>query len=196
MSSISGVREGCRPIKSYKSFWAREVARTTMDYDFKCTMKLVQDTDLKQNLDLKVTGSENIGQLLDKTEKVTGRGYVPEKPGKIDVGIVGAGVSGLFTALLFDWLNHHPALKDKGLKINYDIMEAAGADRLGGRLYTHHFTDEEHDYYDVGAMRFPNNYIMKRLVIDTLARRCRLQLTCSKGRFNCLSISDLRRKAG
>ncbi|KAL2689192.1 hypothetical protein Neosp_003244 [[Neocosmospora] mangrovei] len=92
------------------------------------------------------------------TKDKTGPGYIPEKPGKIDVGIVGAGVAGL----LFDWLNGHPDLKGKDLKINYDILEAAGADRLGGRLHTHHFSDKEHDYYNVGAMRFPNNTIMKR----------------------------------
>ena len=85
--------------------------------------------------------------------------------GKLDIGIVGAGVAGLFSAMVFDWLNEHPELKGK-LKINYDILEAAGEERLGGRLYTHKFSEGDpaktHDYYDVGAMRFPNNDIMKR----------------------------------
>ncbi|KAJ0332484.1 hypothetical protein COL922a_011481 [Colletotrichum nupharicola] len=49
------------------------------------------------------------------------------------------------------------------LKIYYEILEAASEDRFGGRLYTHHFSkDGTHDYYDVGAMRFPENDVMQR----------------------------------
>ncbi|KAG0694127.1 hypothetical protein DFH29DRAFT_1073006 [Suillus ampliporus] len=59
------------------------------------------------------------------------------------VGILGAGVGGLYTALMLD-----------SLGINYEILEAS--DRTGGRLFTHHFSnDKEYDYYDVGAMRYP-----------------------------------------
>ncbi|KAI8722658.1 hypothetical protein NCS52_00410100 [Fusarium sp. LHS14.1] len=144
--------------KSYKHMWARDVAQATMKYDSEGLIKLMKGSVPG------IKGNENIGQLHEMTKDKTGAGYIPESPGKIDVGIVGAGVAGLFTALLFDWLNAHPDLKGKGLKINYDILEAAGAGRLGGRLYTHHFSDEEHDYYDVGAMRFPNNTIMKSLL--------------------------------
>lgn len=78
------------------------------------------------------------------------------------VGIVGAGVAGLFTAMIFDHLS------DKyGLKVDYEILEAS--ERVGGRLYTYNFTNSKdqppvgpHDYYDVGAMRFPEIPIMKR----------------------------------
>lgn len=38
---------------------------------------------------------------------------------------------------------------------SYDILEAAGDERLGGRLYTHEFSETPHGYYDVGAMRCP-----------------------------------------
>jgi len=39
--------------------------------------------------------------------------------------------------------------------------EALGADdRMGGRIYTHWFSNAKHDYYDVGAMRFPDITIM------------------------------------
>lgn len=44
-------------------------------------------------------------------------------------------------------------------------------ERLGGRLYTHYFseeTEETHDYYDVGAMRFPDIPVMKQCVLDEL----------------------------
>ncbi|KAG1733554.1 hypothetical protein EDB19DRAFT_1855077 [Suillus lakei] len=59
------------------------------------------------------------------------------------VGILGAGVGGLYTALILDSLN-----------IEYEILEAS--DRTGGRLLTHKFLGGgEYDYYDVGAMRFP-----------------------------------------
>lgn len=78
------------------------------------------------------------------------------------VGIVGAGVAGLFTAMIFDYL------KDKyGVKVEYEILEAS--ERVGGRLSTYTFPAREgqpgigdHDYYDVGAMRFPEINIMKR----------------------------------
>lgn len=59
------------------------------------------------------------------------------------VGIIGAGVGGLYTALLLD-----------SLGIDYDILEAS--DRVGGRIFTHRFnetawsqsTPDDPDYYD------------------------------------------------
>ncbi|PPQ76897.1 hypothetical protein CVT24_008782 [Panaeolus cyanescens] len=76
------------------------------------------------------------------------------KDGKVDcppwyrVAIIGAGVAGLRAAML---------LQSKG--IPYDILEASG--RAGGRAFTYKFspgsTPGKHDYYDVGAMRFPKN---------------------------------------
>ncbi|KAL8691863.1 MAG: hypothetical protein Q9218_003007 [Villophora microphyllina] len=74
------------------------------------------------------------------------------------VGIVGAGCAGLFTGLIFD---HLKAVY--GLNVDFEILEASGNQRLGGRLYTHYFSDQPHDYYDVGAMRFPASPIMKRV---------------------------------
>ena len=76
-----------------------------------------------------------------------GGGEVPFNDRKIC--IVGAGVAGLFTALM---------LKMSGI-YNFDVVEAS--DRVGGRLYTHWFSDREnpdseHDYYDIGAMRIPD----------------------------------------
>ncbi|KAG1798016.1 uncharacterized protein BJ212DRAFT_246701 [Suillus subaureus] len=67
------------------------------------------------------------------------RGYGPLGT----VGILGAGVGGLYTALILD-----------SLDINYEILEAS--DRTGGRLLTYNFPNGgKYDYYDVGAMRFP-----------------------------------------
>ncbi|KAJ5210626.1 amino-acid oxidase [Penicillium cf. griseofulvum] len=76
------------------------------------------------------------------------------------IGIIGAGAAGLFTALIFDWLQEQ---SNNQVEFEYEILEAS--QRVGGRLYTHNFSETggPHDYYDVGAMRFPENKIMKRL---------------------------------
>lgn len=62
----------------------------------------------------------------------------------------------MFTALIFDYLN-----ETYNLNVTYEILEA-DENRCGGRLFTYTFpqrenqpTPEKHDYYDVGAMRFP-----------------------------------------
>jgi Flavin containing amine oxidoreductase len=82
----------------------------------------------------------------------------PEHPGKrpivppwYRVAIIGAGVAGLRTAMLLQWMG-----------IPYKIFEASN--RPGGRVFTYHFASKpeenpqgKHDYYDVGAMRFPDN---------------------------------------
>ncbi|EEP80684.1 predicted protein [Uncinocarpus reesii 1704] len=81
------------------------------------------------------------------------------------VGIIGAGASGLFTGLIFDYLNA-TVFKKRGFELKYDILEAAKEDRVGGRLYSYYFSGEphgNHDYYDVGAMRFPENPVMERV---------------------------------
>ncbi|KID96329.1 flavin containing amine oxidoreductase, partial [Metarhizium majus ARSEF 297] len=82
------------------------------------------------------------------------------------VGIVGAGAAGLFTAMIFDHLKS--ILPD--FKVEYEILEAHREERVGGRLYTHYFKHGgpsyptgKHDYFDVGAMRFPESGIMKRV---------------------------------
>ncbi|KAI7759775.1 hypothetical protein LZL87_009098 [Fusarium oxysporum] len=157
----------------------------SVDYDLKGVIE-----SLKLSVLAQVGEKDSIGSLREKTKKFTGPGYTPAEQGKISVGIVGAGVAGLFAALRFDWLNCHDELKGKGLNISYDILEAAGAERLGGHLYTHRFSDEEHDYYDVGAMRFQNNTIMKtsaslmrqtgKALADTLPRTFQLFQTLRK----------------
>ncbi|KIP05274.1 hypothetical protein PHLGIDRAFT_128999 [Phlebiopsis gigantea 11061_1 CR5-6] len=66
------------------------------------------------------------------------------------VGIIGAGIGGLYAAML---------LQECG--IPYEILEASP--RLGGRLYTHRMGDRPNDYFDIGAMRYPDTPIMKPL---------------------------------
>ncbi len=58
------------------------------------------------------------------------------------VAIVGAGMSGLYSALLLK--------KDN---VNVKIFEAT--DRVGGRVYTHWFEDKKNQYVEAGAMRIP-----------------------------------------
>lgn len=92
-------------------------------------------------------------------------------PAETKVCIVGAGAAGLFTAMIFDWLKSKGELPD--LLIKYDLLEAAGEDRAGGRFYTYPFKgtkqypvdpNHPHQYYDVGAMRFPDNPVMQKSV--------------------------------
>ncbi|CAE6470420.1 unnamed protein product [Rhizoctonia solani] len=74
------------------------------------------------------------------------------------IAIIGAGVAGLHAATLL------------GKHFKVDIYEANK--RIGGRLFTHQFeTDSaigtrepggEYDYFDVGAMRFPDTDVMKK----------------------------------
>lgn len=66
--------------------------------------------------------------------------------------IVGAGIAGLYIAILLDSLEIP--------NVSYDILEASND--LGGRLRTHHFSNAQYDYFDVGAMRYPNISIMRR----------------------------------
>ncbi|KAI1088078.1 hypothetical protein F5B19DRAFT_29486 [Rostrohypoxylon terebratum] len=80
--------------------------------------------------------------------KKVGDGQIPPRK----VCIVGAGIAGLYIAMILDSL--------KIPDLTYDILEANS--RVGGRVYTHHFSKTEHDYYDIGAMRFPKIPIMKR----------------------------------
>ncbi|CAH0020146.1 unnamed protein product [Clonostachys rhizophaga] len=61
------------------------------------------------------------------------------------VCIVGAGVAGLYIAMILDDL--------KIPNLTYEILESSS--RAGGRVLTHQFSQEPHDYYDIGAMRYP-----------------------------------------
>ncbi|KAH9068012.1 hypothetical protein EDB83DRAFT_2506238 [Lactarius deliciosus] len=65
-------------------------------------------------------------------------------PTPLSVGIVGAGMAGLYAALL---------LRRAGHRVH--IFE--GADRIGGRVHTHYFSDEENQYFEAGAMRIPHS---------------------------------------
>ena len=68
--------------------------------------------------------------------------------------------------MIFDYLNDRFKTD-----VQYEILECNGEDRTGGRLYTYNFPPlkeldgskaKDHQYYDVGAMRFPEIPTMKR----------------------------------
>ncbi|KAH9481894.1 Putative bifunctional amine oxidase [Psilocybe cubensis] len=71
------------------------------------------------------------------------------------VAIIGAGVAGLRIAMML-----------KHLGIPYRVMEAS--ERYGGRVFTYHFKKQDgeaestQNYFDVGAMRFPDNAVNAR----------------------------------
>ncbi|KAF9649823.1 hypothetical protein BDM02DRAFT_3094095 [Thelephora ganbajun] len=70
----------------------------------------------------------------------------------LPVCIIGAGTAGLYTAMIFE-----------SLRVPYRIVDASTRDRVGGRLFTYRFPGGgPYDYYDVGAMRFPDTPFMKR----------------------------------
>ncbi|KAF4465351.1 L-amino acid oxidase [Fusarium albosuccineum] len=74
------------------------------------------------------------------------------KPCTDRVAIVGAGVAGLYIAMMLKFLDIP----------HVDIYEAS--DRVGGRCYTYQFPEDKdcpHNYYDVGAMRIPDIDTMK-----------------------------------
>jgi hypothetical protein len=138
----------------YKYQWARYVARQRLQDDLAIvSSKLSSITNVPP-----VDSVHELAKQAFDEKGLKNIGIVPPEPGKFKVGIVGAGVAGLFSAMLLEWLDS----KLPELNISYDILEAAKENRLGGRLYTHHFSNEPHDYYDVGAMRFPDNDIMNR----------------------------------
>ena len=71
----------------------------------------------------------------------------------LHIGIIGAGISGLYSALL---------LRREGHKVS--VYEAS--DRLGGRIHTHRFPplhENEDIYFEAGAMRIPRSYLHRRV---------------------------------
>ena len=62
----------------------------------------------------------------------------------LNVGIIGGGISGLYSAMLLQ--KHIPGVSVKIFEVR---------DRIGGQIYTHRFSTEPHQYFEAGAMRIP-----------------------------------------
>lgn len=61
---------------------------------------------------------------------------VPSPASNLPVCIIGAGIAGLYTAMIF-----------QSLGIEYQIVDADTQDRVGGRLFTYHFPNgDPYDY--------------------------------------------------
>ncbi|KZV87220.1 hypothetical protein EXIGLDRAFT_752364 [Exidia glandulosa HHB12029] len=84
---------------------------------------------------------------VDERLQLSWKNVTPATP----VGIVGAGVAGLYTAMILD-----------SLGIPFEIIEQSG--RVGGRVFTFKFDNNKdgYQYFDVGAMRFPRTPFMNR----------------------------------
>ncbi|KAL2850679.1 hypothetical protein BJY01DRAFT_261437 [Aspergillus pseudoustus] len=135
-----------------RCLWARRIARMRLREDLR-KVHMACKTD-RSNVELAVPApstalcahhiplpeppSELLAQLL--------RG---QEPHPLKIGIVGAGISGLYLAMLFD------ELQIPGL--TYEILESSN--RTGGRVLTHYFDGEGEHHYDVGAMRFPDENV-------------------------------------
>lgn len=65
-------------------------------------------------------------------------------PAAISVGILGAGMAGLYAALI---------LRSLGIRVH--LFEANPA-RIGGRVYTYRFDSSQNQYFEAGAMRLPD----------------------------------------
>ncbi|KAJ6605323.1 hypothetical protein DFH09DRAFT_1422343 [Mycena vulgaris] len=78
------------------------------------------------------------------------KAHHPHKPSlqgdmrPLTVGIVGGGIAGLYAALLLQRQGHV-------------VRVFEGTDRVGGRVCTHFFSQEEDQYFEAGAMRIPDS---------------------------------------
>jgi hypothetical protein len=148
--SANETELGNFPTMSYVSYhaqWARRILRHRLAKEIPLALR-------QSNRDLFGGGlpapgvdtpfdPDNLPELSAPLESLEG----PDE--KLEVCIIGAGVAGLYIAMILD------DLAIPGL--SYEILESS-PDRTGGRLYTYRFKDEPHsphDYFDIGAMRYP-----------------------------------------
>jgi hypothetical protein len=162
---------------SFRAQWARRLVRS----------KLSKQVNYHSGNDLLHRGIPGQTPLASTPRQLPQNFDLPEV--NFDKGtkvcIIGAGAAGLYIAMILDDL----AIPN----LSYDILEAD--DRVGGRMKTHYFSDTEHDYYDIGAMRFPQIPIMDRTF--DLFKRTKVPvipyyLDSSTGALNCPSLYNDR----
>ncbi|KAF2108807.1 hypothetical protein BDV96DRAFT_586723 [Lophiotrema nucula] len=162
---------------SYRSQWARGhlaagviKAHAKLSESFSHSQGLLGDIpDILKGPQLR----DEDGQTLHPPPSLEPPVHLAPEPtdGSYKVAIIGAGAAGLFTGLIFDWLNAKCSLN-----VQYEILEANNDPmpntsprdygRVGGRLFTWDEwklnNPELPVYYDVGAMRYPYNPVMQR----------------------------------
>lgn len=144
--------------------------------------------------------AEKYRQHLDKQSEETTT-FMPILPPEVAkeqkehlrVGIVGGGMAGLYSALL---------LKEGLPNVSVKIFEAT--ERVGGRVYTHRFSEEKYQYFEAGAMRLPEvswqqpvfNLIayLNRKLPDFQIDLIPYQYSCSSG--NRVYVNGTKQKDG
>ncbi|KAF5574897.1 l-amino acid oxidase [Fusarium subglutinans] len=141
-----------RDMLSYRERWARRLVRDQVYRELshyhqsKHDWKVGSKNELERTCDYEMTRNDLPSPCWQDQART--------KQQPLHICIVGAGVSGLYIALLLD------SLEMPGL--TYEILEASN--RAGGRVKTHYFSDRSDDYFDVGAMRFPEATHMQRIM--------------------------------
>ncbi|KAB8253768.1 hypothetical protein BDV32DRAFT_143456 [Aspergillus pseudonomiae] len=136
----------------YRSLWAKRVVRQNL---FEELTQLSLRTPTGGRHQIPIVGSippPRSPHDLPLVESFHKGMTTPQLPEDFKVCIIGAGIAGLYIALILDILEVP--------NLSYEILEAS--DRVGGRVYTHNFSSASHDYYDIGAMRYPDIPIMRR----------------------------------
>jgi len=120
-------------------YWGRNIVEDHHDvllknFPFFVAQIHARDEEVPQSLK-PPRGNLRAGRPPPPLPRLPTEGHDMGKDGVDKVGILGAGVGGLYTALILD-----------SLDIEYEILEAS--DRTGGRLFTYKFPNgKKYDYY-------------------------------------------------
>lgn len=139
---------------SYRERWARRLVINQIDQELSEAPRTVGSSKNVPKICLKSEPKCSCAQGLahDHLPAPPWPSCACTKQRPLHVCIVGVGVCGLYIAMMLD------SLEIRGL--TYEILEAS--DRAGGRIMTHRFSQQRDDYFDVGAMRFPDLPHMQR----------------------------------
>ncbi|KAG1750124.1 hypothetical protein EDB19DRAFT_1678356 [Suillus lakei] len=132
---------------SFTARYARQLIRESISRQL-CALRESHDTELP--IDPPGPGGICSNDSIHRPPK-EGTHLDGSIPLDVKFCIIGAGVAGLYIAMIL-----------KELSIPFDLVEAS--DRAGGRLYTHRFSEAPNDYYDAGAMRWPEFPTMKKVL--------------------------------
>ncbi|KAG0695898.1 hypothetical protein DFH29DRAFT_1005025 [Suillus ampliporus] len=134
---------------SFTARYARQLIRENITRKL-CALRESHGTELRIDSPSSVGTCLNDPLLCTEHPPEEGTRLDDSAPLNVKFCIVGAGVAGLYIAMVL-----------KELGIPFDLVEAS--DRAGGRLYTHRFSEAPNDYYDAGAMRWPELPMMKKV---------------------------------